>query len=787
MSLSVMDGYTALFVGGALLVAIVAMGVAFRSHAQALVGTRRDALTDTLTGLGNRRKLFEDLEDALSGPDAPRLLVVFDLDGFKAYNDVFGHPAGDALLARLGRRIEAALPPHARAYRLGGDEFCALVDDRGSEYDAIVAAVARSLSESGDGVTASHGMIAMPREADSPERALQLADRRLYADKSVHHGSESGREVRDALTEALQQRSATPEGFDPVTELAGRVARRMGLWGEELELVVRAAELHEVGKAAIPEAILRKPHPLDDAERALLSHHTLVGERMLSSAEALSPVARLVRACDERWDGDGRPDGLTGRKIPLGARIVAVCEAFHLLSTPGPDGGEGEPRRAALLRLRQDAGSRFDPEVVEAFVAATEPEATPDGESGGASARGARAGMLAALVLGTLLLLPGSALAGTVTLSSGKLDLKASPGQANKLTITAGSGDQGNGALVKEEGPGATLTAGQGCTLSAPGQVHCSLPSSISIDTGDGNDSVVTYTWIPVSLKGGPGDDALYGSGGKDTLDGGDGNDTLGGGFGGDSIKGGPGNDTVTYSYFTFPVAVSLDGAANDGIQNDHSNVASDVENVIGGQGADTLTGNALSNMLDGGPGRDVLRADGGDDTIRARDGERDDVGCGGGHDTVTADNVDTLARDCDSSVATPRLQTQLLSAGTPVSLQSSPVRVTRKGVAPIQLRCLSKLAGRCRGTITLDLEAASAKKASASRTGRGQAIGKARFSVKSGGTAVLKVHISRNGRRRVLRRRKLRCRASLAVRRSDGSRATVVTTLTLIAPKGGS
>src|SRR4051794_36654249 len=141
-----MDDYVALLLGGGLLLAIVAMGVAFHNHARALARSRGDALTDTLTGLGNRRKLLEDLGDALADPQLARLLLIFDLDGFKAYNDVYGHPAGDALLARLGRRIEAALPSAARAYRLGGDEFCALVDDRGSDYDAIVGAVAHSLS-----------------------------------------------------------------------------------------------------------------------------------------------------------------------------------------------------------------------------------------------------------------------------------------------------------------------------------------------------------------------------------------------------------------------------------------------------------------------------------------------------------------------------------------------------------------------------------------------------------------------------------------------------------------
>jgi diguanylate cyclase (GGDEF)-like protein len=770
-----MDGYVAVFLGVALNVAILAMGVAFAKHARALAGSRSDSLTDTLTGLGNRRKLLEDLDDALADRHDARLLVVLDLDGFKAYNDVYGHPAGDALLARLGRRIEAALPAGARAYRLGGDEFCALVADRGRNYDAIVEAVARSLSDSGDGVTASHGMIAIPREADSPERALQLADRRLYADKSLRHQDGASGEARHALSEAL--RDADPEGFDPVTELAGRVARTLGLWGEDLELVVRAAELHDVGKAAMPEDILSEPRRLGAADSALLRRHTLAGEHLLASSEPLSQVAALVRACDERFDGSGDPHGLAGEEIPLGARIVAACEAYHALTAR-----ERETHRAAIIRMRQQAGHSFDPEVVEALDAANGPA------RGARPVRGARAGMAATLAVGALLLLvPGSALAGTASLTAGKLNVKASPGQNNKLTIGAGTDSRGSGALIEEEAHGATISPGAGCSNFAPGQVYCPLPNAISVDAGDGDDSVVVYSWIGATLRGGPGNDQLYGSAGKDVIDGQDGNDTLGGGYGGDTIKGGPGTDTVTFSYFTSPVAVSLDGLANDGIANDHSNVSSDVENIIGGPNADTLVGDGDANTIEGGPGSDVVRGNGGGDTLRVRDDSHDQVFCGVGHDSVDADTSDTLAADCDDSVITSLQAPLVLAAPTPLRLAKA-VRLSRDGVALVTLRCSAKLAGGCRGSVTLDTApAASRKTAGASRKSRRRVLGKARFSARRGRLAVVRVHISRNGRRRVLRRRKLRCRASVAIRRADGSLTTVRTTLTLTAPKGGS
>jgi two-component system, cell cycle response regulator len=341
---------------------IVGFGIAFARSSRVLARSHDDALTDTLTGLGNRRRLLEDLESVLAGadPGSSQLLVVLDLDGFKAYNDAFGHPAGDGLLARLGRELEvAAREAGGTAYRPGGDEFCALIENRREGRRALAAGVAEALWAGGEDVTASYGQVVLPREAVSAEKALQLADRRLYDAKSHRKCQAEARAVRDALTEALDGRAP-----DAAADLAARVARAMGLYGEELELVVRSAELHDVGKAAVPEAILENPHSLDDVEQALLRQHTLVGERILSSARPLGPVARIVRAGDERFDGGGYPDGLRGDEIPLGARIVAACTWFTTLTAAEPM-GHGMSTGEALEQLLGEAGGRFDPTVVE--------------------------------------------------------------------------------------------------------------------------------------------------------------------------------------------------------------------------------------------------------------------------------------------------------------------------------------------------------------------------------------------------------------------------------------
>jgi diguanylate cyclase (GGDEF)-like protein len=330
-------------------------------------------VTDALTGLGNRRKLFSDLAGWLECPEpltSPSLLMMFDLDGFKTYNDTFGHSAGDALLARLGANLAATAAPHGDAYRLGGDEFCVLLRVDVDRLDEMIAAVGDALTEDGDEFTvgASCGVVLLPHEADNPDRALQLADERMYARK---HGRSGGAraQARDVLVRTMRVKQPDlDEHYGQVAELAVRVARRLGVYGEQLDEIRRAAELHDVGKVGIPDAILNKPGPLNAAEWDFIRQHTILGERILAAAPAMRPVAAIVRATHERWDGRGYPDGLRGEQIPLAARIVAVCDAYQAMianrTYRAPVG-----RTVAFAKLRAGAGRQFDLAVVDAFLA----------------------------------------------------------------------------------------------------------------------------------------------------------------------------------------------------------------------------------------------------------------------------------------------------------------------------------------------------------------------------------------------------------------------------------
>jgi len=298
------------------------------------------------------------------------VLLLFDLNGFKRYNDTFGHPVGDALLARLGAKLADAVALDGRAFRLGGDEFCALVRLGRWPDEVLSAAATAALSEQGQGfeITTAHGRILLPVEAQDSSTALRLADQRLYADKRSRR-SDTPEQLRDVLLQAMAERAPDlPEHLSEVVLMARAVGRHMGLAGEDLEVLVRAAELHDVGKIAVPDVILQKQRALDASERAIIERHCEVGERILAAAPAMGPVARLVRASHERFDGAGYPDRRVGAEIPLGARIIAVCDAFHAMTNNRPY-RSGMGVVDALSRLRKAAGSQFDPEVVEAFGA----------------------------------------------------------------------------------------------------------------------------------------------------------------------------------------------------------------------------------------------------------------------------------------------------------------------------------------------------------------------------------------------------------------------------------
>ncbi|HEX8631451.1 MAG TPA: HD domain-containing phosphohydrolase [Catenuloplanes sp.] len=344
----------------------------------ALEATAREARTDQLTGLPNRRALIEELHRRVAA-GRPFTFAMADLNGFKHYNDTFGHPAGDALLRRLGDKLGTAWRDHGYAARLGGDEFCVVTDRLTAGQ--VREVLHEALRDEGEGfsVSAVCGLADVPMEAPDASAALSLADTRLYAAKAVFHAANRhlpGRTAAvpaapgaDQPTVALLQASYPGVGteLDRTARWAVACAVTLGLPADQIASIERAAQLHDIGKAALPAAILAKRGSLTDEEQRFVRKHTAIGERLLSNVDDLEPVAAIVRASQERWNGDGYPDQLVGEQIPLSSRIIAVATAFCAMTSDRPHAAARSVDEA-LAELSRCSGTQFDPAVVAAFT-----------------------------------------------------------------------------------------------------------------------------------------------------------------------------------------------------------------------------------------------------------------------------------------------------------------------------------------------------------------------------------------------------------------------------------
>jgi diguanylate cyclase (GGDEF)-like protein/putative nucleotidyltransferase with HDIG domain len=367
----------------------------------------RLALTDPLTGLGNHRHFHErlawELEHALPSGGSLALCLV-DVDDFKRINDRFGHPAGDRVLSRVATRLRQT----GEAFRVGGDEFAVLLPGYGGQ-EALMAAEsiidrigALDFGHMG-GITVSAGIALAPEHTRERDELLKLVDGALYWAKE--YGKNRARIYRPDVVELAELKRLASAGdraarlraaaslakavdardvytgshSQRVAQLSVRLAARLGLSREEVELTQLAASLHDVGKLALPEDLLRKEASLTEPEWATLRQHAQIGFRMLESL-GVDPVADWVLHHHERWDGTGYPDSLAGSKIPVGARIIFVADAYDAMTSERVYRPRCS-RADALAEIIRCAGTQFDPSVVDALSAELAPqrlEAVPE-------------------------------------------------------------------------------------------------------------------------------------------------------------------------------------------------------------------------------------------------------------------------------------------------------------------------------------------------------------------------------------------------------------------------
>ncbi|MBA2286229.1 MAG: diguanylate cyclase [Ktedonobacteraceae bacterium] len=404
------------YIGGAALLALIMLRQVFTvreaihyskqlHQANGLLKTLAD--TDPLTGLSNHRALLSMLEQEVQPNQSstrPCAVLFFDLDYFKALNDGYGHAAGDTVLRECASVVRTSVRGTDLVGRWGGEEFIVILPETLLD-EALLAAerlrsdVSEHIFTVGGGIhlTCSVGVACYPLHAQDLDALISAADHAMYRAKRLGRNQvrsadepamlvspeesqammsgDGGRE-EIATQGTIEALVALLESHDPsmsrrlyqFTDLVVNTASALGMPSSEAQMLASAWLLHDIGKTAVSATILLKPGPLMAKEWEVIQTHAAVGAEIVSHIPALRPIAPAIRAHHEHWDGRGYPDQLAGAEIPLGARILAVVDAYTAMISDRPH-QEARSSLAAVNELLRCADTQFDPQVVEALTA----------------------------------------------------------------------------------------------------------------------------------------------------------------------------------------------------------------------------------------------------------------------------------------------------------------------------------------------------------------------------------------------------------------------------------
>jgi diguanylate cyclase (GGDEF)-like protein/putative nucleotidyltransferase with HDIG domain len=371
-------------------------------NAQLYAHARERAHTDELTGLFNHRYFHERLDEEISRcsrfGDIFSLLFL-DIDLFKAYNDIYGHLAGDEMLKKIGQYVRSSIRAIDMAFRYGGDEFTVILpqaslEDAKKVGERIRKRLETEMDSEGTPLTFSIGIASWPTDGVMREEIIQSADAALYYAKQMGRNriclasevipSEvlvaARTEKEPGVLSTIYALAATVDAKDhytyghskKVAKYAAQIAEALGYSEERIATLRAAALLHDIGKIGISDRLLTKVGPLTEEDWEPIRSHPKLGVAILKHVESLSGCLAAIQYHHERYDGNGYPAGLKGENIPLDARIMAVADSYDAMTSLRPYRQGKMSHEQAIEELKRCAGTQFDPKVVEAFISVSE-------------------------------------------------------------------------------------------------------------------------------------------------------------------------------------------------------------------------------------------------------------------------------------------------------------------------------------------------------------------------------------------------------------------------------
>lgn len=326
---------------------------------------------DYLTGLYNRRYFEEELMRLDTKRNLPLSIVMLDVNGLKLTNDAFGHSMGDELLKKVGNILKTQCRSDDIIARLGGDEFAIVLpktDD--AQTNIIINRITEaSLKENLDSIMISVAIGHSVKESPTQDTAeiIAAAENNMYKNK-IKSGKIMRKRTFELILKTLNKNYENEQSHNiSVSDICRSIGEALEFSNEQLASLCDAALLHDIGKIIIPPEIINKPSKLTQEEFEIVQRHPETGYQILKSIEQYSHLARYVLSHHERWDGKGYPRRQKNSEIPIFSRIISIADAYDAMTSDRPY-RKALSKVAAIEELQRNAGTQFDPNVVDVFV-----------------------------------------------------------------------------------------------------------------------------------------------------------------------------------------------------------------------------------------------------------------------------------------------------------------------------------------------------------------------------------------------------------------------------------